>query len=84
MVSALLIKNGHTAQTHKGVAGLFALHYVKEGIVSKEAGKTYNQILSLRQTGDYDDWNFLEPEDVIRMFEPAETLLQTVEDLINK
>lgn len=84
IVSALLIQNGIEAQTHKGVAGMFALHFVKEGIVPREAGKTYNQILSLRQTGDYDDWIFLEPEDVTRMIEPAETLIETIEKLLKQ
>jgi uncharacterized protein (UPF0332 family) len=36
IVNALFLKNGHDTRTHKGMIILFAMHFVKTGIVSKE------------------------------------------------
>ncbi|MCD8030979.1 MAG: HEPN domain-containing protein [Bacteroides sp.] len=84
LVSALLIKSGYSAQSHKGVATLFALHFIKTNIIPKEIGKTYNQLFLLRQTGDYDDWNLIEEEDVTAMIKPTERLIQTIKKLLEK
>ena len=64
MVSALLIQNGFSAQSHSGVISLFSLHFVKTQKVSKEFGKTYSQLFELRLTGDYDDLYNLDEERV--------------------
>ena len=82
MVTALLLKNGVSANTHSGVIGLFGLHFVKTGIVSPEMGKLYSQLFELRQSGDYDDWNVV-TEDDIKPLEPrAEEFLNILENLI--
>ncbi|MCC8187922.1 MAG: HEPN domain-containing protein [Bacteroides sp.] len=78
IMSALLLKAGHSAQSHKGVATLFALHVIKSSIIPKEIGKTYNQLFLLRQTVDYDDWNLIEEEDVTALIEPTEIRIQTI------
>ncbi|MCD7937707.1 MAG: HEPN domain-containing protein [Tannerellaceae bacterium] len=83
-VSALLIKNGHTAQSHKGVAILFSLNYIKTNILPQEFGRTYSKLFLLRQTGDYDDWNIITEEDVTTMLEPAEKFIQAIEVLLNQ
>ena len=63
MTSALLIYNGHTAQTHAGVIRLFGLNFVIKGLVSKEQSRFYSRLYELRQTGDYDDlYNLTEAE----------------------
>ena len=64
MVSALLIQNGFSAQSHSGVIRLFALHFVKTQKISNEFGKTYSQLFELRLTGDYDDLYDLDEERV--------------------
>ncbi|MDD4968214.1 MAG: HEPN domain-containing protein [Paludibacter sp.] len=46
MTSALLIYNGHTAQTHAGVIRLFGLNFVIKGIVSKEQSRFYSRFLN--------------------------------------
>ncbi len=55
-ISALLVRDGHTASKHSGVKALFNRHYVKTGIVSKENGRLYSQLFDLRQEGDYIDF----------------------------
>ena len=82
MVTALLLKNGHSSHTHGGTIGLFGLHFIKTGIVSSELGKFYSQLYELRQTGDYDDWKVVTEADVMPLVPMVETFLDTLEGLI--
>lgn len=45
LTSALLIKHNFLAQTHHGVIHLLGMHFIKTGIVSKDAGKIVVQAL---------------------------------------
>lgn len=55
--SALLLRDGHTAATHKGVRTLLNLHYVTTGQLSADHGRTLSRLLDSRQSGDYDDFS---------------------------
>lgn len=77
-VSALLIANGDTAQTHSGVIHLFGLHFVKTGIVSSDMGRLYHSLFTMRQTGDYDDTYGLTEQDVLPYVEPTGQLIEQV------
>ncbi|MBQ9417128.1 MAG: HEPN domain-containing protein [Bacteroidales bacterium] len=55
VVSAFLLQNGYSVQTHHGIIQLLGLHFIKTGILEKEYGTLYGQLFSLRQTGDYGD-----------------------------
>ena len=79
-VSGLLIKNGYTARTHGGVLGLFGMHFVATGIISKEQNKLYRNLFNLRQGGDYTDWFDIKEEDIIPFFEPAKQFIETIEN----
>lgn len=84
-VSALLIAYGYTAQSHSGVIHLFGLYFVKTGIVSKEHGKLYHDLFTMRLTGDYDDTYGLTENDVLPYMEPARQIIQEVSTLaLNK
>lgn len=52
-VSALLVHDGHKVGTHKGAVLQFGLHYVEEGIFTKEEARFYSQLQSLREKADY-------------------------------
>lgn len=84
ITSALLIHNGHTAQTHSGVIRLFGLNFVITGIVSKEQSKFYSKLFELRQTGDYDDLYNLTEEEVKPLIGSARIYLENIETLIKK
>lgn len=84
MTTALLIYNGHSAQTHSGVIRLFGLNFVVNGIVSKEQSKFYSKLFELRQTGDYDDLYYLTEEEVQPLIQSAKTYIQEIEILLNK
>ena len=77
-VSALLIANGDTAQTHAGVKGVFGMHFVKTNIVPREMNDLYSKLFALRMTGDYDDTYNLREEDVTPLIVPTEALITTI------
>lgn len=64
-VSALLIANGDTAQSHSGVIHLFGLNFIRTNIFPAETGKLYHKLFTMRQTGDYDDTYGLTENDVL-------------------
>ncbi len=84
ITSALLIKNGHSAQTHGGVIRLFGLHFVMNGIISKDLAKFYTKLFELRQSGDYDDLFNLSEEDVQPYIIIAEQYISFLQKLLSK
>lgn len=78
VTSALLIKNEYAAQTHRGVIHLLGLHFIKNGMISKDAGKFYSKLYELRQTGDYDDLFNLAEEDVQPMIISAQSYIDEI------
>jgi len=83
-VTALHIKNGYPTHTHSGVVTLLNKHFVLEGIIDKKQSKLYGRILEFRQRGDYEDWIYIEEQDVRPFLEPAEQFIAEIENLINK
>lgn len=84
ITTALLIKYMHSAQTHSGVIRLFGLHFVSNGIVSKEHSKLYSKLFELRQTGDYDELFNLTEEDVKPLIQPAREFINSITELLKK
>jgi len=83
-VSALLITNGDTAQTHSGVIHVFGLHFVKTNQICKEHSQLYNKLYSMRLTGDYDDTYGLSEQDVLPLVEPTGDFINIVINLIRQ
>jgi len=84
IVSALLLQKGYEARTHNGIIALFAMDFIKTGVVSNEEGKLYRSLFELRQTGDYDEVKIIDRDDVITRLQPAEHFIKTIEQLILK
>lgn len=59
------------------------MHFIKTGIVSKDAGKLYSKLYELRQTGDYDDMFNLTQEDIEPLILPAGNYIAELEKLIS-
>jgi uncharacterized protein (UPF0332 family) len=83
ITTALLVFNGHSAQTHSGVIRLFGLNFVAKGLVSKEHSRFYSKLFEMRLTGDYDDLYNLTEEDVKPLIEPAKLFITEIEKLIS-
>jgi uncharacterized protein (UPF0332 family) len=62
---------------------MFGLHFIKTGIIDKEAGKFYTDIFDLRQTGDYEDYIDFKKEDDLELIEPANELISKIELLLS-
>lgn len=75
-ISAMLIANGDTAQSHNGVIHIFGLKFIKTGIFETSEGALYHKLFSMRLTGDYDDTYGLSEEDVLPLVEPAGKLIE--------
>lgn len=82
-VSALLIKNGHVAQTHNGVIQMFGMNFIKTGKVSKEQGRLFTLLFSQRLTGDYNDSYILTEEDVAPLIESTKLFVTQIIQLID-
>lgn len=81
VTGALLVANNFTAHTHSGVIDLLGIHFIKSGIISKDAGKLYSKLYELRQTGDYDDMFNLTQDDIEPLILPAANYIATLEKL---
>ena len=81
-VSALLIANKYEASTHNGVIQMFGVAFLKSNIIDKKYGKTFDQLFSLRQTGDYEDYHIMNMEtEVLPLVEPAKELIELVSSM---
>jgi len=84
-VSALLISYKHEASTHNGVIQMFGMAFLKNNVIDKKYGKIFNQLFSLRLTGDYEDRHILDMmTEVIPLVEPAKELINTVTEMAKK
>lgn len=81
-VSALLLKNGISTQTHTGLKTQFNLHFIKTGIVERDLGKLYINLMDWRQKGDYGDLFDFNKETVEPLLEPVEKFLSEITTLI--
>ena len=81
-VSALLIRDKHAVNTHRGVVVLFGQHYVRTGIFDLADGKLYSQLQTMREKGDYNCIYQTSEEEVLPMIEPAMNLIKKIGDYI--
>ena len=81
-ISALLIHDGHSVNTHNGSHAVFNLQYIKTGILPIEYGRLYNQLQTMREESDYNCVYEVEPEELQERIEPAQQLIQAIEELI--
>ena len=84
-VSALLISCKYEASTHNGVIQMFGKAFLKTSIVDKSYGKTFNQLFSLRLTGDYEDRHIIDMDtEVMPLVKPAKYLIDAVSEMAKK
>ena len=59
-LTAALASRGLEAKTHDGARTLFALHFVRPGLVTADVGKTVATLQRERQSGDYDPYPLIQ------------------------
>ena len=82
MVAAILLKNGHSAGSHKGVKTIFHKEFVKSERVSPEVGKLFNRLFNLRQEGDYDDFQKFTREEIFPFLADVQRFITEIEIII--
>jgi len=82
-VSALLLNSGINSTTHSGTKNQFSENFIKNKIIPKELGKTYSQLFTWRQKGDYDDLFDFTREKVLIYFDPVQRLIEIINTLIS-
>lgn len=82
MVSALLFAKQITAKTHNGVRSQLGIHFIQTGILPKEYGEIYANLLDWRNKGDYGDFFDLDESSVIPLFPLVEEFMDTIEKLL--
>jgi uncharacterized protein (UPF0332 family) len=83
-VSALLINDGHSVNTHKGVVVLFGQHYVRTNIFSMDDGKLYSQLQTMREKGDYNCAYQTSEDEIEPLIEPTQILVDKIVKYISK
>ncbi len=84
-VSALLISYKYEVSTHNGVIQMFGKAFLKNAIIDKAHGKIFNQLFSLRMTGDYEDRHIIDMDtEVMPLVKPAKYLIDAVSEMAKK
>lgn len=80
---ALLLSEGISASSHKGVWSMVNLHFVRTGKLSKEDSSLMGKLFTMRHTGDYDDIFDWQEKDALEFLPLTENLLNKMLSLLN-
>ena len=83
-VTALLVANGHSTQSHAGAKTLLGLQFVSKGLLSNEYGKTFSRLFEIRHSGDYDDFVYCDKEMIDEYLPKAKEFVNAIKGLLNK
>ena len=73
--SALLLSDGFTSHTHKGLMSQISLNYVKEGKLLPDEGKLIRQMFNKRREGDYEDFEDTTEEEIAEAMPKVKALV---------
>lgn len=73
---ALNLNNGDTAKSHAGTFSLFSKRFIHTGQLSKEESSLYRKLMTMSQSGDYDDLFDWEEEDVMPLIPQVKNLME--------
>ena len=83
-VMALLVYRQFESSKHRGVLSFFNKHYIKEGIFSRDSGKTLNKAYELRLSSDYEEYAEISREQVEPFIDKAREFIDSVRAFLNK
>ena len=83
-VSALLIKDGHKVNTHKGTLVMFGQNYVKTGIFPTDASKLYVKLHMMREESDYNCVYVTTADEMQPLLEPVREFISKVGNMIKE
>ncbi len=83
-INALLILEGYSSSKHSGVMSLFNRHFVRTGIVSKEAGRFFQEMFVVRSKGDYGDFKTFTKEEAKSALGKCAKCLEELKEALEK
>ena len=81
-VTALLVANGYSSQSHAGTKTLLGLHFITKGLLSNEHGKTFSRLFEIRHSGDYDDFVYCDKEMIDEYLPKAKEFINAIKGLL--
>lgn len=83
-VNALLIYDGHMANTHKGSHALFGQYYIKTNKLPRKYSSIYQKLEAIRDEGDY-NWSYnVIPEDIQEKILPAKEMIDAIATMVKE
>lgn len=83
-VSALMIRDGHYVNTHKGSHVLFSQYYIKTGKMPQKYGELYSQLEIMRNEGDYNCYYEVKPEVLLDRIPQAKEMIDTITEMVKE
>lgn len=83
-VEALLLTEGITVSTHKGVISAFGERFVKTGIFPKDMSKELSRAFGKRQLGDYEYTFVISENEAQKMFEEGKNFVEKIVEYLKK
>ena len=82
--SALVYSKGKSYGKHSAVLAAFRQYFIKTGEFDKKWSDDYEFIMDSRHTADYDLYDFLEKEDVVKVIAKAKEFVEEVKKWLQK
>ncbi|HEY9643031.1 MAG TPA: HEPN domain-containing protein [Coleofasciculaceae cyanobacterium] len=79
----LLLSEGLSSRTHKGMIKLFGQHFVKTGKLSTDLARALGDVYDLRRLSDYDETFLLNREQTRSIVESARMFIREASGLLN-
>ncbi len=83
-IEALLLTEGITVSSHKGVISAFGEKFIKTGIFGKEMSKELSRAFEKRQLGDYEYTFVISEDEAQEMFEKGRNFVDRVVGYLEK
>lgn len=80
--TAVLMTEGLTAETHRGLLNLFGLHFIKTGKIDRKYGKYLANLKDDREAGDYEAFSAIDKETAERSVNEATEFLKAMEQYL--
>jgi uncharacterized protein (UPF0332 family) len=83
-VEALLLTEGLSFSSHKGVISAFGQHFIKTGVFPREMGRELNLAFQKRQLGDYEFSFVISEDEAAQILETGKRFVDTIRGHLEK
>ena len=84
IISALALKYDYNTSKHGQLLGWFNKNFVAKELIGKEIGRNTLNLFEKRTKADYDDFIVFSDDQVNKMYEDTEKVLNEITKVINK